>query len=915
MCHALWWRPFDHSGASSGSPPACLRHELAIADPVLSSTARETERYTASRPSLSMRFASGARLGPFEILAPLGAGGMGEVYRARDTRLERTVALKILPSELVTTPSPRVERFRHEARVVARITHPNIGTLYDVGEDGPAIFLVMEYVDGTTLARRLEDGPLPLPIAIRTAIGIADALDHAHRHGVVHRDIKPSNVMLTRDSVKLLDFGLAKLKERDEEVPGDATLSARLTEVGTIVGTVPYMAPEQIEGRDVDARTDIFSFGVVLYEMICGRRPFTGDSRASLMAAIVSAEPPALAPVQPPIAGSLERLILRCLAKEPDDRWQTARDLAAELRWIAETAPGTTPAVPGTTLRPRRSALWGAIAGAALTAAIVAMSRLWTGSMAAVADYRPLTFRKGVVSSARFTPDGRSFVYTASWDGQPYAAFHGSPERPDVRDLELKDARLLSISRAGDLAMLFGPQTIERAFGVRTLARIPMLGGARRDMLTGVMEADWIAGTDSLAVVRDPGGNHLWTVEFPLGTKVHEARAIWSLRVSPDGNRVAFFEGPMVFGSPPQARITVIDKSGHTSIVTRDWTGYGLAWAPSGREIWFTATRPELYAPHLHAVSLSGATRTVHRAPDWLVLHDISRDGRVLLSRNTIRIGLACQLAGDARERDLTWQVASGVRGLSPDGGTVIFEDELLAAPSGEPMILRRSTDGSPAIQIGAGFGAALSPDGRWVVALSGQKLILLPTGAGTALTLPMGNLVNIGEATWLGDSKRIVFTAETGNGKSNGYIQEIPAGIPRAITPDGVTLAGKAAVRDESFVLGLADAMWMLFPIHGGDGRPVPAVPPHEIPLQWSHGGRYLYTVPRPEGARAPAVDVFRVDMTTGARRLWKTLTPSDPVGVEDMRETMVITPDAQSYCYTYQRRLGDLFVVDGLR
>ena len=242
----------------------------------------------------AMRFASGARLGPFEILAPLGAGGMGEVYRARDTRLDRTVAIKLLPSELVNAPGRRVERFRHEARAIARITHPNICTLHDVGEDGSAIFLVMEYVDGATLARRLEDGPLPLPLALRTAIQIADALDHAHRHGVVHRDLKPGNIMLTRDSVKLLDFGLAKLKERDEQVPTEATKSARLTEVGTIVGTVPYMAPEQIEGREVDARTDIFSFGVVLYEMVCGRRPFAGDSRASLMAAIVAAEPPAL---------------------------------------------------------------------------------------------------------------------------------------------------------------------------------------------------------------------------------------------------------------------------------------------------------------------------------------------------------------------------------------------------------------------------------------------------------------------------------------------------------------------------------------------------------------------------------------------------------------------------------------------
>ena len=193
-----------------------------------------------------MRFASGARLGAFEIVAPLGAGGMGEVYRAHDTRLDRTVAIKLLPSEVVNAPGRSVERFQHEARAIARITHSNICTLHDVGEDGSGVFLVMEYVDGTTLAQRLEDGPLPLPLALRTAIGIADGLDHAHRNGVVHRDLKPSNIMLTRDSVKLLDFGLAKLTERDEQVPTDATNSA-LTDAGTIVGTVPYMAPEQIE--------------------------------------------------------------------------------------------------------------------------------------------------------------------------------------------------------------------------------------------------------------------------------------------------------------------------------------------------------------------------------------------------------------------------------------------------------------------------------------------------------------------------------------------------------------------------------------------------------------------------------------------------------------------------------------------
>ena len=313
-----------------------------------------------------MRFESGARLGPFEILTPLGAGGMGEVYRARDTRLDRTVAIKVLPSELLNAPGRRIERFRREALAVARITHPHICTLHDVGEDGPAIFLVMEYVEGVTLAARLEDGPLPLDLALRAAIQIADALDHAHRQGVVHADLKPGNIMLTRDSVKLLDFGLAKLKARDEETPNDATRTERLTEVGSISGTVLYMAPEQIEGREVDSRTDIFAFGIVLFEMLSGQRPFAGDSRASLMAAIVAAEPPALSSLQPRVPAALERLIRRCLAKDPDDRWQTARDMAAELRWIAEGGPGrtTSRAAAATRARPRRAPVSGRVSRA-----------------------------------------------------------------------------------------------------------------------------------------------------------------------------------------------------------------------------------------------------------------------------------------------------------------------------------------------------------------------------------------------------------------------------------------------------------------------------------------------------------------------------------------------------------------------
>ena len=867
-----------------------------------------------------MRFATGARLGAFEILAPLGAGGMGEVYRARDTRLDRVVAIKLLSSEIVNATGRGVDRFRQEARAIARITHPNICTLHDLGEDDSSIFLVMEYVDGATLADRLEDGPLPLPLALSTAIQIADALDHAHRHGVVHRDLTPRNIMLTRDRVKLLDFGLAKLKERDEELPAAGTQSARLTEVGAIVGTVPYMSPEQIEGDDVDSRTDIFSFGVVVYEMVCGRRPFAGDSRAALMATIVAAEPPPPSTLRPETSAPLERLILRALAKDPDDRWQTARDLAAELRWIAEETGSARPSTVAR--RPSRAVLWSAAAGAVLGAAVLAAIGWSMWPTPALVQFQQVTYRRGVVSSARFAPDGRSFVYSASWEGQPYASFLARAQSPDARDLQLEETRILSISRDADMAVLFSPQDISRAYGTRTLARIPMAGGARRDLLTGVADADWIPGTDTYAVIRDPGGGRPWTVEFPVGKTVHETRFAWSLRVSPNGGRVAFLESATgVFDSTPDAMITIIDASGRKSTVARGLSGIGLAWAPSGNEIWFTAARPseQSAGPTLHAVTLAGVERTVYSAPDWLVLHDISADGRVLLSRNSIRINVACQRPGEASERQLGWLVASFAAGLSADGQTLIFADPLSGRTlAGDATVFRRSTDGSAAVALGEARGAGpLSPDGRWVLAEQRGNRVLLPTGAGSTVTLPKGEIMRFGRGAWLSDSKRFVFTGDTGDGKPRGYIQEIPDGLPQAITPEGVALAAKGTVRDDHTLLGRVGPRWALYSIQGGEAQPVTALRPTDVPMQWSADGRGLYTIDNvgQGGAPAAAIDVHRVELATGARTLWRTLSPPDPVGVQGLRPTVEITSDARSYCYSYMRRLGDLYVVNGLK
>src|SRR5258707_1603289 len=299
-----------------------------------------------------MALTSGTKLGPYEIQSPLGAGGMGEVYRARDTRLERTVAIKVLPAHLSSSPDLR-QRLEREAKAVSKLSHPHICTLHDIGHQDGVDFLVMELHDGETLEHRLTKGPLSPQQTLRIAAQIADALAKAHKTGITHRDLKPSNIMLTKSGAKLMDFGLAKAS-------GPAPLEAALTEMtaeqakltveGTIVGTFQYVAPEQLEGKEADARTDILALGELIYEMATGKPAFNGESRASLIAAILTAEPQPITQLQPLTPPTLDRVVRECLAKDPDERWQSAKDLSSELSWIAESGghtAGTSPLAAG----------------------------------------------------------------------------------------------------------------------------------------------------------------------------------------------------------------------------------------------------------------------------------------------------------------------------------------------------------------------------------------------------------------------------------------------------------------------------------------------------------------------------------------------------------------------------------------
>ncbi|HYT32814.1 MAG TPA: protein kinase, partial [Thermoanaerobaculia bacterium] len=378
-----------------------------------------------------MSLSAGTKLGPYEILSAIGAGGMGEVYKARDTRLDRTVAIKVLPSHLSSSPEVR-QRFEREAKTISALSHPHVCALYDVGNQDGVEYLVMEYLEGETLAGRLANGPLPLERTLRHGIEIADALDCAHRQGIVHRDLKPGNVMLTKSGVKLLDFGLAKAIAPSSALPLTSlpTQASPVTQEGTILGTFQYMAPEQLEGKDVDGRTDIFAFGATLYEMATGRKAFSGATQASLISAILRDDPQPISRIQTMSPPALDRVVKTCLAKDPEDRWQSAADIKRELGWVAEGPPVGVPGTAATAWRNRERVAW-AVSGIlllALLGSLAALLRVARSQPAAAPVTRfsilppgKSTFTapgESASSQPALSPDGRALAFVAYAGGR-----------------------------------------------------------------------------------------------------------------------------------------------------------------------------------------------------------------------------------------------------------------------------------------------------------------------------------------------------------------------------------------------------------------------------------------------------------------------------------------------------------------
>jgi tRNA A-37 threonylcarbamoyl transferase component Bud32 len=461
-----------------------------------------------------MSMPSGTRLGPYEIVAAIGAGGMGEVYKARDTRLDRAVAIKILPESLASDPQFR-ERFDREARAISQLTHPHICTLYDIGESVGTAFLVMEYLEGETLEQRQKKGALPLDEALKIAIQIADALSVAHRHGIVHRDLKPGNVMLTKTGAKLLDFGLAKTT-----APGIAgaglsllpTTPANLTAQGTILGTFQYMAPEQLEGKDADPRTDIFGFGAVLYEMLTGRKAFEGKTQATLIAAIIGSDPPPVSQVQPVAPPMLDLIVRTCLEKDPDARFQSARDVGLSLRWLADGVRAAGDSQTRTSTSRRRDRVIFGVAG--LLGGVVLATWLVTILFRTARESLPMPVRAVIPTpTARsfadlrngiaISPDGRQVAYTSGEIGVSHLY---------VRPLDRADATLVR-GTDGAEGPFFSPDGQHLGFFTASqLKQVPLDGGAPVKICDAIDPRGAAWGPDGTIIFTPSPNDPLWRV-------------------------------------------------------------------------------------------------------------------------------------------------------------------------------------------------------------------------------------------------------------------------------------------------------------------------------------------------------------------------------------------------------------------
>jgi Tol biopolymer transport system component len=895
-------------------------HEVA-SEGFLERPAIEEMESVVAVPSGRKPLPRGSRLGGFEIVGPLGAGGMGEVYKARDPRLGRDVAIKVLPID-VASDRERLKRFEKEARSASALNHPNIVTIYETGTSDGLPWIAMEHVEGETLRTQVAAGPLQTKRLLNIAVQIAEGLARAHEAGIVHRDLKPENVMVTKDGlVKILDFGLAKLQG---PVSGGSDQESQLptvtgTSPGIVLGTVGYMSPEQASGKPVDFRSDQFSFGSILYEMATGRRAFQKKTAVETLTAILNEEPDPIAKLAPQTPAPLRWIVERCLSKEPPDRYASTTDLARELaslRGHLSEASGIATIDP--------VARRGVSSRLAVAIGLAAVALLSSGYLVARLHSRPVgqlrfqkvTFQRGTIMRARFAPDGQTVVYgmvAVGDDLKPTELFLTRAGSLDARSLGLPPADILSVSSSGQLAIslhLPGPPSF-----IGTLAEVSLSGGAPRQLLEHVGGADWSPDGRELAVTRvlDDKGQ----LELPIGKVLYRgAEAVYSPRVSPDGTTVAFFEHDPV---KPE-RLRLVDRKGHVRTLSEAGFGGHLAWSPHGDEVWWSKNKVGTISEstEVHAVDLSGQDRVVATLGGDLFLHDLSRDGRLLLEKNDESYDMVATFPGQP-ERNLEWLDQSVPIALSADNRTLLFDDR--GDPAGTiTAAYIRGTDGSPAVRLGEGMALDLSPDGKWaLVGRQGDgsdRLVLLPTGAGQETVLATGALIFSRFENWAAfgpAGKSILFSAAEPGHRPRVYQQHIKGGAPRAVSAEGVLPC--LISRDGASLLARIEGSDEIgvMAIGGTESKPpriVAQLSQTSTPIHWSADGESVLI--REAGTRPDRVD--RLDLATGERKPWRSFSAAGRTGTGGL-EALVVTTNEDGWVAAYHRAFSQLVVVDGLK
>jgi serine/threonine protein kinase/Tol biopolymer transport system component len=848
-------------------------------------------------------------LGPYKILTAIGAGGMGEVYRAQDTRLHRDVAVKVLTRNL-SNDAEALMRFEQEARAAGMLNHPNILAIYDIGDEDGLHYIVSELLEGESLRVRIRQSPIPPRKALDYATQIARGLAAAHERNIVHRDLKPENLFITRDGhVKILDFGLAKLAgpRLPNATPGnenELTLPTTPTEPGRLMGTVGYMAPEQVRGGSGDNRSDIFAFGVILYEMLAGAPAFRGESPIETLNAILKDDPPDFFELNIRVPGVLDRVVRHCLEKNPDERFQSARDLAFDLGSVSGLTSQAVPFYPHWRFRIRSLAKPLAIALAILAGAAIAYVIGQHRGTRPPPAYKRLTFRSGTIFNARFSPDGSTVFYGARWGGQPMSIFSVRADSPESRDLQIgADTDILAVSRTGQLAISLRRHAIGYLRESGTLAQVPIAGGAPRSILDDVESADW-SPDGRLAVVRTMGGR--CRLEFPIGNIVYDTIGwISHPRFNPSGDAIALLDHPFLNDDRGSVVLVTLAGKSHRTLTKESQSVQGLAWMPDGKEIVFSAEDPNTPRA-IAAVTLRGKQRTVAASAGPLWFHDVAPDGRMLVSREIVRAGIV-GIRGNKPPIDLSWFDYSVVRDLSADGSTIVFSESGEAGGSIFGVYIR-GTDGSPAIRLGDGTSEALSPDGQWVLSIprnsTPAQIVMLPTGAGQPRQVTRDR-INHRNARWFPDGAHILFQGNEDGRPPRLWIQALDGSAPRPITPENVS--GSQITPDGRFVLGRAsDRNFYLYPVAGGAPRLVPALKTGDVPTRFSADGRSIFVA---TFGKIPAM-LYKIDLATGTRTLAREAMPTDPAGLINVGPILV-TPDGATTVYSYTRLLSDLYIV----